>query len=264
MSILVLAFSVGLLTTSSPMPEQTPSLPKVQKEKRTRSEPPDQWFRNKLVELSNMTHPITPETISKLEKRATELAKEYPSEEGRSHVYLTLAKNASKWALPELVSVARKNATECLKISKDPVQRLEMYRVLDSLVKSSDKTLEQKRLERTDLLLRGYTEGLAQDIPQNEPPELGGFVLPPNLSEEENQKHCLAYSKANLDRSFICDLIKNQGEIVSELRQLYRPRTKGRGNPELREPNRLPELKAAAKEYLTPEQVEELIRRITN
>lgn len=195
----------------------------------------------------------TAEMVGKITARVTELEKRFPSAEDRARVALHAAKSVANGRLSEDAATVATLADKVLELSRDPDTCWRARSLLASIVYVSGKPAAEKKQRQAEILLAGYAELLAQDLPDVEPewpaaPERGGFILPPK-ELAEHQAAQAAYQELREQVDFTKSLVFGRKVLVMQLRDLYKPA----GADELR---------ALAAKSLTAGEVKTLLARV--
>jgi RNA polymerase sigma factor (sigma-70 family) len=175
--------------------------------------------------------------FAELERKADELAKQYPARDDRARIYYEVAQVAGQSDIRKHVRRVQKYARKCLALSRDPVQRGASYTYLGSAAEVEEgKEFEDRRREAAGELLAGYAEMLAQELPDKAPELPPVDKVSPDLdpirAAQEMARHA-AQMAAREDAEFIRALVSRRDTLANQLKWLYRPdpRVHGR-NPE--------------------------------
>ena len=243
---------------AKPFVEPTPPPPK----KLERVPEPSPELRRELYKFDNEYRHGSEEKFAELEKIADELAKRFPEREDRARIWGEVAHVAAQSRIDHHIERVRKYGRKCLELSSDPLQRPRMYSYLASTVSLSGTAFPKGRRETTEILLTGYREMLAQELPEKRPELPGvdkiGDFDGGGLEEALARGKYYAQLTAREEAKFIRDQIDHREILVMQLRDLYKPNAKYHGrNPEGPE-----ELQTLAAKKLTKDQVSELIKKV--
>ncbi len=109
------------------------------------------------------------EKFAELEKRADDLAKQFPAKDDQARIWYEVAHVAAQSNIHKQAERVKKYASKCLAISRDPLQRPIMYGYLASTVDVKGAAFAEGRREAAKILLAGYVEMLAQELPEEAP-----------------------------------------------------------------------------------------------
>jgi hypothetical protein len=162
-----------------------------------------------------------------LEHKADELLKKYPARDDQARIYFEVAHIAAQSDIRRHVARVRQYARKSLALSRDPLQRGQLYTYLGSAAEVQEgKEFEDRRREAAKELLAGYAEMLAQDLPAKAP-ELQPVdkVSPdpdPIQAAQERARHA-AQMAAREQAEFVSSLVSRRDTLANQLRWLYRP-----------------------------------------
>jgi hypothetical protein len=206
----------------------------------------------------------TPEQFAELERLAQAVAGRYPAECDQSRIWGEVAWVAGQSGIDRHAPLVRKYARKCLAVSRDPLQRGRMYSLLASAVDVSGYAFPKGRREAAEILLTGYREMLAQELPETAPElpvveKIGDVVGRGGAEEALVRARHAAQRAARAEAVFIREQIDRRDTLVRQLRDLYRPDMKRHG----RTPDGPDELRGLAATRLTDQQVRVLIQKVT-
>jgi hypothetical protein len=248
---------VVALGAFAPAPE--PPAPK----KLDRVADPSPELRSELHKFDSEYRNGTEKKFAELEKLAEELAKRFPEKGDQARIWYEFAHVAGQSGIDKHAERVKKYATRCLAISRDPLQRGRMWSLLASAVDLSGTAFPEGRREASEILLTGYIEMLAQELPEKAP-ELPGVdkfdVDGDPVAEAQARAQHAAQMAARQQAEFTRDLVDRRDTLVVQLRDLFKPEPKRHG----RNPEGPDELRALAKKKrMTEQQVNVLLEKVT-
>jgi hypothetical protein len=197
-----------------------------------------------------------------LEKLAADLAKRFPDRDDRARIWYAVAQVAAQSDIRKHADRVRKYAFRCLAISRDPLQRGRMHSTLACTVNLSGTAFPEGRREAAGILLTGYVEMLAQELPEKAPELPAGSVFNIQgdpIAEAQARAQHAAQMAARQQAEFTRDLVARRDTLVMQLRDLLKPEPKYHGrNPEGPE-----ELRALARKKINEHQVKVLLDKVT-
>jgi hypothetical protein len=218
----MLISTISLLSTFvvlAPAPELPPAMPK--KLERVADGSPE--LREQLFKFDSQYRHGSAERFVELEKRADKLAKQFTDKDEQARIWYEVAHVAAQSGIDKQAERVRKYATRCLEISRDPLQRGRAYSYLASSVNMSGAAFANSRRDAAEILLAGYVELLAQELP-DQPPELPGFSKVRNLGGEEPvPAEIEAQNAARREAEFTRDLVDRRDTFIMQFRDLYKP-----------------------------------------
>ena len=255
--VIVSVLAVAAFGASVPKPPP-PTLKKL-----SRVPEPLPELRAELVRLDDAYRGSNAEGFAKLEERAAALLKQYPTKDDQARVWGQLTLIAGQSGIDKHTKVVREYATKCLEVSRDPLDRSRMYSLLASMVDLSGTAFPKGRREAAGLLLAGYRELLAQELPDIAPElpavgRIGGVIGSGGVVEAQARARHTAQLAAHAEASFVREQIDRRDGLVLQLRDLYKPDAKRHG----RTSDGPGELRALAAEKLDDKQVDVLMKRV--
>jgi hypothetical protein len=248
---------IVVLGTFAPAPE--PPAPK--KLDRVPDTSPE--LRKELNKFDTEYRNGTEEKFAELEKLADELAKRFTERNDRARIWYGLADVAGQSGIDRHAGRVKKYADKCLAISRDPLQRGRMWSILASAVDLNGTAFHKGRREAAEILLTGYVEMLAQELPEEAPelPRVDRFDIDGDpVAENRARAQHAAQMAARQEAEFTRALVDRRDILVLQLRDLFKPEPKRHGrNPE--GPDELREL--ATKKKMTEQQVNALMEKVT-
>jgi hypothetical protein len=243
------------LITAAPAPPLPP--PK----KLDRVPDPSPELRKELDRIDNEYRNGSEEKFAELEKRADELLKRFPEKDDQARIWSMVAHVAAQSGIADHADRVRKYADKCLAVSRDPLQRGLMYSYRASAVDLSGTAFPKGRREAAEILLTGYVELLAQELPEQAPelPVVHKFPVGDQLPKAEARAQYAAQMAARQEAEFTRDLIGRRDTLVMQFRDLYKPEPNYHG----RNPEGPDELRALVKKKLTEPQVKVLLEKVT-
>lgn len=246
---------LAAFTVSVPMPDS------IRPKKLDRLPDPSPELRKELYQFDVEYRGGAEEKFAELEKRADELAKQFLAKDDQARIWFQVAHVAAQSDIRKHAERVKKYAAKCLALSRDPLQRGTTYSYLASAAQLTGKSFPEGRREAAKILLTGYVEMLAQELP-DKAPELPvatvyeGDSDPIAQARAQFQNHLEMEARQRAE--FIRDLVFRRDTLVMQFRDLFKPEPKYYGhNPEGPD-----ELRAMAKKKLTEAQVDELIEKV--
>jgi hypothetical protein len=197
---------------------------------------PSPELRKELYALDAYRHG-SERQFAELEHMADELSKKYPARDDQARIYFEVAHIAGQSDIRKQVQRVRQYARKSLALSRDPLQRGQLYSYLGSAAEVQEgKEFEDRRREAAGELLAGYAEMLAQGLPPKAPelPPVDKVSHDPDpIQAAQDRARHAAQMAAREDAEFIRALVSRRDTLANQLRWLYRPdpRVHGR-NPE--------------------------------
>ena len=225
---------------------------------------PSSGLRGQLAQLDEKDRYGTPEQLAQMEERAESLAKQYTAKDDQARIWGQLAWVAGQSGIDKHTEFVRKYATKCLEVSRDPLERGRMYSLSACAVDMGGFAFPKGRREAADILLTGYRELLAQELPEVAPElpvveKIGDVIGRGDAEEAQALVRHAAQLAAREEAEFIRDQISRRDTLVRQLRDLYKPDAKRHG----RSPEGPEELRALAAKKLTDNQVKLLVKKVT-
>jgi hypothetical protein len=246
---------MAAFTAWAPAPEPAPK-------KLDRLPDPSPELRMELYQFDIEYRHGAEEKFVELEKRADELAKKFPAKGDQARIWYEVAHVAAQSDISKQAERVRKYAAKCLTLSRDPLQRPRMYSYLASAVNLRGTAFPKGRREAAEILLTGYIEMLAQELPEKAPDlpavdvfDVQGDPVAVAQARFQHQLQMEARQKAEFTR----DLVDRRDILVTQFRDLFKPEPKYYG----RNPEGPDELRAMAKKKLTEAQVNDLLEKVT-
>jgi hypothetical protein len=254
----MLTLLIQLIVALAPAP--APPAPK----KLDRMPDPSPELRKELHKFDTEYRHGSEKKFAELEKRADELAKQFPEKDDQARIWCEVAHVAAQSGIDKQAERVKKYAAKGLSISRDPLQRGLMYSYLGSAVDMRGDAFPKGRREATEILLTGYVEMLAQDLPDKTPElpgvdKIGGLIGAGGAEEARARAQHAAQMAARQEAEFTRDLVERRETLVMQFRDLFKPEPKYHG----RNPEGPDELRALAKERLTEQQVKVLLEKVT-
>jgi hypothetical protein len=218
---------------------------------------PSPELRKELFQFDENYRHGTPEKFAELEKKADELAKEYPEKDDQARIWYEVAHVAAQSDIGKQAERVKKYAAKCLEVSRDPLHRPTLYSYFASVETLAEGEFAGRRRKAADWLLTGYVEMLAQELP-DEKPELPAAVRMLGDSPQARARNA-ATQAAIAEARFVQDKVFRRDVLVQQLRDLYKPDAKQVGRDE-KGPNELKAL--AAKKLPDDAAVTELMKRV--
>ncbi len=170
------------------------------------------------------------EKFAELERTAGEWLKKYPGQDDRGHIYFQVVHVAAQSRIDTQIARVREYGQKVLEQSRDPVARGTVYSYLASAaeVDRTLKTFEERRRLAADVLLTGFAEALAQELPA-EAPELpavnriGRELENDPVEAARIRTQQAVQMEARREAKFVRDLVQRCNTLVLQLRGLYRP-----------------------------------------
>jgi hypothetical protein len=245
-----------VLGTLTPAPEPPPPKKLV----RVADSPPE--LQKELYRFDAEYRHGSEEKFAELEKLAADLAERFPDKDDRARVWYEVAQVAAQSDIRRHVELVREYASKCLAISRDPLQRARMYSTLACTVDLSGTAFPKGRREAAAILLTGYVEMLAQDLPEAAPelPAVSRFDVEGDpVAEAQARARHAAQMAARREAEFTRDLVARRDTLVMQLRDLFKPEPKYHG----RNPEGPDELRALATKKMSEQQVNLLMEKVT-
>jgi hypothetical protein len=245
------------LALFAPAPE--PPAPK----KLDRVPDPSPELRKELYKFDTEYRHGTEKKFAELEKLADELAKQFPEKDDQARIWYEVAHVAGQSGIDKHAERVKKYAAKCLAISRDPIQRGQAYRYLASAVDLNGTAFPKGRREAAEILLTGYVEMLAQELPEKSPElpgvnKIGDSDGDPSALARARARHA-AQMAARQEAEFTRDLVARRDTLVMQLRDLFKPEPKRHG----RNAEGPDELRTLAKEKMNEKQVTVLLEKVT-
>jgi len=201
--------------------------------------------------------------FAELEKAADELAKQFRAKDDQARIWYEVAHVAGQSGIDKQAERVKKYAAKCLAISRDPIQRGQAYGLLASAADLNGTAFPKGRREAAEILLTGYVEMLAQDLPEKAPElpgvnKIGDIDGDPVALARARIQHA-AQMDARQEAEFTRDLVARRDTLVLQLRDLYKPEPKRYG----RNAEGPDELRALAKEKMNGKQITVLMEKVT-
>jgi hypothetical protein len=223
---------------------------------------PSPALQKELYKLDTTYRHGSEEKFAELEKLAGDLAKRFLSKDDQARIWHEVAQVAAQSDIRKHAGRVRKYAYKCLAISRDPLQRGRMYSVLACTVDLTGFAFPKGRRKAAGILLTGYVEMLAQDLPEKAP-ELPGVSIfdidgDPAAEARARARHAEQMA-ARREAEFTRDLVQRRDTLVMQLRDLFKPEPNYHG----RNPEGPDELRALARKKMSEQQVQVLMKKIT-
>lgn len=209
---------------SAPVPKAKPVLPLAEKLDRPPTAPPE--LAAELAKWDEAYRQAGEEKFAELEKRADELAEQYPDAHDQARVWFAVARVAANAGIDKLAARVEKYARKCLKVSRDPHARPQAYSLLASCEEAGTGEFADRRRNAAVWLLRGYAELLYQELPDSRPivPEVSKFCL--SGDDAPRLRAVMAAQTAARDEAlFVAFQVSARTQLVRRLRTLYAPDT---------------------------------------
>jgi hypothetical protein len=255
---------VGLLLLTVPLfgIQLLPSLPPAPK-KLNRVPDPSPELVQELNRLDEKYRNTAPEQFVEMEERAAALAKRYTTQDDQARIWGQLAQVGGQSSIVRHRDFVRKYARKCLELSRDPLERGRMYSMLASAVDVEGFAFPTGRAEAAAILLTGYRELLAQELPETAPElpvveKVGDVIGNGGIEEAQARARHAAQLAAREEAEFIRSQIGCRDTLVQQLRDLYKPDVNRHGHtsdgPE--------KLRVLAEKSLTDSQARLLMKRV--
>jgi hypothetical protein len=201
--------------------------------------------------------------FAELEKLADKLAKQFPEKDDQARIWYEVAHVAGQSGIDKQVERVKKYATKCLAISRDPLQRGHACSYLASAVDLRGTAFPNGRREAAEILLHGYVELLAQELPEKAPElpgvnKIGDIDGDPIALGRARARHA-AQMAARQEAEFTRELVARRETLIMQLRDLYKPEPKYHG----RNAEGPDELRALAEKKMTERQANGLVEKAT-
>lgn len=245
-----------------PIKAPVPKVKPPQPEKLDRPPPAPDELRKELAGWDEKYRHGSEEKFAELEKRATELAKEYDTDYNQARVWYAVAHIAGQSDIGKHADRVRKYAEKCLKLSRDPLDRGRLYSYLASCEEVAGGEFAVRRRKAADWLLKGYLELLVQELPDAKPdlPVVMKFhVVGEGPGAAQARAELAAQITAREQAVWVCDQIGRRDTLVLCFRNLYEPNPKAHGHG----PDGPAELRKLAEAVLqTADDVDTLLERV--
>ncbi len=209
---------VKVFLKTSPVPKAKPAAPPKKLDKMP---DPSPELHKELHLFDKDYRHGTPEKFAELEKKADELAKQFPETDDQARIWYEVAHVAAQSGIGKQTERVRKYAPKCLEISRDPLHRAWMYSYLASTEEVSDGAFADRRRKAAGWLLTGYHELLAQELP-DEKPELPAAIRMLGDSPQARARNAAAMA-AIVEARYVQDQVFRRDVLVLQLRGLYKP-----------------------------------------
>lgn len=242
-------------------PAPVPSEPKAPKKLERVPDPsPELW--KELYKFDTEYRHGNEEKFAELERLADELAKRFPEKDDQARIWYEVAHVAGQSGIDKQAERVRKYALKCLQISRDPLQRSRMLSTLACTVNLSGHAFPKGRRQAAEILLTGYVEILAHDLPEMAPelPAVEKFHVDGDNDAAEGQARArhAAQVAARQEAEFTRELVSRRDTLLMQFRDLFKPEPKYHG----RNPEGPDELRALARKKLTEHQVNALLKKV--
>jgi hypothetical protein len=261
--LIAILLNSALAAFSAAAPVEKFSLPMPQKLDRVIDRSPD--LQRELTRLDEMYRHGTPRQFAEMVEAAKALAKRYPTRDDHARIWGQLTTIAGQSGIDKHTDFVRKYGRKCLELSRDPLERGRMYSLLACAVDLSGFAFAKGRREAADILLTGYRELLAQELPEAAPElpiveKLGDVVGRGGDEEARARARHDAQVAAREEAQFLRDQIDRRDTLVRQLRDLYQPDAKRHGH----DPDGPKELRALAEKKLSGKQAKVLLEHVTD
>jgi hypothetical protein len=242
-----------------PLPNSPPPAPK----KLDRVPDPSGELRAELNQLDVKYRHGTPDQFAEMEEKAESLAKQYTAKDDQARIWGQLAHVGGQSWINKHREFVRKYATKCLGLSRDPLERGRMYSLLASTVDVDGFAFPKGRREAAAILLTGYRELLAQELPEAAPElpvveKLGDVIGNRGVEEAQALARHAAQVAAREEAEFIRGQVDRRDTLAQQLRDFYKPDVNRHGHS-LDGPE---ELRTMAAKSLTDSQVRLLMKKV--
>ena len=245
----------------APAPEPLPIVPK----KLERIADGSAELRQELIKFDGEFRHNSEERFLELEMRADNLAKKFPNKDEQARIWYEVMHVAGQSNITRHVERTRKYATKCLEISRDPLQRGGAYSYLACCVNLSGFAFTKGRKEAAEILLAGYVELLAQELPDQAPewPAFNKVRIDDGEQGQDRgriQGEIEAQNAARREAEFIRELVGRRDTLIMQFRDLFKPQPNYHGRtaegPDI--------LRAMARKRMTEHEVNVLMKRVMN
>ncbi len=197
-----------------------------------------------------------------MERKLEALVKATNADEDKARLYHHAATLLTNSTSPNFAR-AGELATKCLEVSKDPVLRWKARSLQASAIYLSGVKFDERRRKQAEVLLTGYVELLAQDLPDADPewPASPGKLDRNDEAPGDREAHearQVAYSKARADAEFVKEQVFGRTVLLMQLRDAYKPAP----NDPRRNDDGVDELRALAAKAMTEREVSTLMKRV--
>jgi hypothetical protein len=256
---IVLASTLAVSVFGAPVPRSPPPTPK----KLDRVPDPSPELRSELTRLDEKYRHGAPGQFAEMEERAKALAKQYPARDDQARIWAEVAWVAGQSGIDKHADTVRTYASKCLEVSRDPLERGRMYSLSACAVDLGGFAFPAGRRKAADILLAGYRESLAQELPEVAPElpvveKLGDVLGRGDAGEAQAVARHAAHLAARAEAQFVRDQVDRRDTLVLQLRDLYKPDAKRHGHT----PDGPDDLRARASKSLTDRQVRALIQKV--
>ncbi len=216
-------------------------------------------LRQELNRLDEKYRHGTPDQFAEMEEKAEGLAKRYTDKDDQARIWGQLAFVGGQSWINKHREFVRKYARKCVALSRDPLERGQMYSLLACTVDVDGFAFPKGRREAAEILLTGYRELLAQELPEASPElpvveKIGGG----GIEEAQAQARHAAQLAERKQAEFMRDQIDRRNTLVQQLRDFYKPDVNRHGHT----PDGPDELRALAAKSLTDDQVRLLMKKV--
>jgi hypothetical protein len=242
-----------------PLPPSPPPAPK----KLDRVPDPSPELVQELNRLDEKYRHGTPAHFAEMEERAAALVKQYTIKDDQARIWGQLAHVGGQSWINQHRDFVRKYAKKCLELSQDPLERGRMYSLLACTVDVDGFAFPNGRQEAAGILLTGYRELLAQELPETAPvlpvvEKVGDEIGNGGIEEIRARARHADQLAAREEAEFIRSQIDRRDTLVQQLRDLYKPDVNRHGHT----PDGPEKLQVLAGHSLTDGQVRLLMKKV--
>ena len=243
----------------APLPPSRPPAPK----KLNRVPGPSPEMVQELNRLDEKYRHGTPAQFAEMEERAAALVKRYTNKDDQARIWGQLAHVGGQSWINQHRDFVRKYVKKCLVLSRDPLERGRMYSLLACTVDLEGFAFPSGRQEAAGILLTGYRELLAQELPETAPElpaveKLGDVIGAGGIEEARARTRHADQLAARTKAEFIRSQIDRRDTLVQQLRDLYKPHVNRHGHT----PDGPEKLRVLAAKSLIDRQVRLLMKKV--
>ncbi len=205
----------------------------------------------------------TPAQFAEMEELAAALVKRYTIKDDQARIWGQLAHVGGQSWINRHRDFVRKYAMKSLELSRDPLERGRMYSLLACTVDLEGFAFPSGRQEAAGILLTGYRELLAQELPETAPElpaveKVGDEIGNGGIEEIRARARHADQLAAREEAEFIRSQIDRRDTLFQQLRDLYKPHVNRHGHT----PDGPEKLRVLAAKSLTNSQVRLLMKKV--